>query len=173
MKMPFRNLSLVVIGIFVLCIGTALTGWGLNYASMQSKASDASGAQAKRTPPPEVAPVIDNGITYAVPSGHPTTVAASDANGKELWRTEVYKNVIDPQKERDVQEVFISSLESFEEGVLQVTDERKRSYFIDMKTGQYVVKGAIFNMQYYLWAAGIGAVLILASVFGYLLRKYI
>ncbi len=63
-------------------------------------------------------------------------VEAVDAKTKaSLWTLQVYTVRFDPQEERDVQEVFITSLAVDAAGKrLKVTNERKETYVIDTAT---------------------------------------
>ena len=59
-------------------------------------------------------------------------VAAYDAaTGNELWTLKVYSVEYDPRKEEDKQDVFIEELAD-QDGQLRVTDERGRTYLVDL-----------------------------------------
>src|SRR5215471_5976296 len=74
---------------------------------------------AKRVPPPEVKPIEKDGIQYTahfepLNDDHQARafVQASDLKtNKGLWQTTVYKITYNPKLERDVQDVYISSME--------------------------------------------------------------
>jgi hypothetical protein len=68
-------------------------------------------ASAKRTVPRAVEPVTVHGVTYSAPATAMGFVVASDASsGRELWRQRIYRISVNPSLERDVQDVFITSL---------------------------------------------------------------
>ena len=96
-------------------------------------------ALAKRTAPPVVAPVEHDGVRYVVPNNHNGVVEYLEAfdiqTGTRLWHTIIYVNQIDSQKERDVQCFFIKELKVVK-GLLVVTDERNRIFFVDRRTGE-------------------------------------
>jgi len=61
-------------------------------------------------------------------------VAAFDTTtGKRLWTLKVYDIVYDPDRERDVQDVFITRLSVFN-GKLRVANEDERQFVVDPKT---------------------------------------
>jgi hypothetical protein len=60
-------------------------------------------------------------------------IATDTTSHKELWRERIYTVKIDPALERDVQDVFITSLVE-EKGSLIVTNERGESYALDLAT---------------------------------------
>ena len=89
----------------------------------------ASNCEAKRLPPVEVNPVEKDGIQYRAPNWETEGrkqnggyVEAWDLKrNKRLWRLLVYKTRVNPEKERDVQDVFITSL-TFRGNELDVTN---------------------------------------------------
>lgn len=97
-------------------------------------------ALAKRVAPPEVKPLVHQGVTYRAghardPHGNRGTVEAVDAStGKRLWIVTVYDIPYKAGLETDVQDVFIKSL-AIDDGCLRVTDERGKSYCVERETG--------------------------------------
>jgi hypothetical protein len=92
-------------------------------------------AAAKRAAPPNVEPVIHEGIRYMAPNddGRRAYVEARDVEtDKKLWDLTIFTNRIDPKLEEDVQWVFIKTL-GVEDGVLLVTSEHDRRYQVDLK----------------------------------------
>lgn len=98
--------------------------------------------QAKRSSPKEVEPVVYKGIRYTAP--HWVTVngkrmaggyvEAFDARtNKKRRRIKVYETRYDPQLERDVQDVFITSL-AIEKNMLVVVNERDKRFEVDLKS---------------------------------------
>jgi hypothetical protein len=68
-------------------------------------------------------------------------IAAYDAaTGNELWTLKVYTVEYDPRKEEDKQDVFIESLAE-QNGQLRVTDERGRTYLVDVQSRAVVPGG--------------------------------
>ncbi len=91
-------------------------------------------AFAKRSAPREVVPVVADGVRYTAPSeAMGFVIAAAADSGKELWRVRIYEVRFDPALERDVQDVFITSLE-MKGRALVVTNERGEKYALDLKT---------------------------------------
>jgi hypothetical protein len=89
---------------------------------------------AKRRAPEPVTPVVHEEIRYEAPIERMGWVEAWDVKtGATLWDVQVYKVDVDPNLERDVQEVYITKLE-IEGGDLLVTDERDREFLVDLKT---------------------------------------
>ena len=60
-------------------------------------------------------------------------VATDTTSHKELWRERIYTVRINPVLERDVQDVFITSL-VVERGALIITNERGDRYTLDLAT---------------------------------------
>lgn len=94
----------------------------------------APAAFAKRVEPVEVKPVVHDGIEYRAPHEKMGVVEAWDkATGKMVWEKTVYTVEIDPNLEKDVQDVFITKLK-IDNGRLIVTNEHNDRYSIDLKT---------------------------------------
>ena len=120
---------------------TFLLSAGLG-CSADEKAAVAPAAptlQAKRVGPKAVAPVTVGGVRYeALPWGKKRGLgqnggylATFDAKtGAELGLIKVYEIKYDPKLEADVQDVFISRLDTFNGAVL-ITDERGRKFLLD------------------------------------------
>jgi hypothetical protein len=93
-------------------------------------------APAKRSSPPTVEPVIDDGIRYVTPNddGRRAYVEAWDVQtNRKLWDLTVFTNTIDPKLEEDVQWVFINKL-SVRDDILIATSERGKTYQVDLRT---------------------------------------
>jgi hypothetical protein len=91
---------------------------------------------AKRIAPQKVEPVVYEGIRYVAPNddGRRGYIEAWDViNNKKLWELTVFTNRIDSKLEKDVQWVFIKTL-NVQDGRLTVTSERGNTYAIDLKT---------------------------------------
>ena len=93
-------------------------------------------ASAKRAAPKPVPPVASNSIEYSAPHERMGFVVATDiASHKELWRERIYTVWINPLVERDVQDVFITSI-VIKRGTLIITNERGASYTLDLATSR-------------------------------------
>ena len=91
-------------------------------------------ASAKRVAPLAVAPIVQDGVCYSAPHDAMAFVVAADVKtGKELWRVQVYKIPMIAELERDVQDVFITSL-ALKDGSLLITNERGEKYALDLQT---------------------------------------
>lgn len=101
-------------------------------------------ALAKRSPPAEVAPVKAAAIEYRVSHKDMGCVEAWDAKQNELiWRRQVYAVKYNVDLERDVQDVFITSIE-VKGDTLLVKNERQSQYKLDLNSLEVtVVKGAL------------------------------
>ncbi len=93
---------------------------------------------------PEVAPVVHDGIRYEqlkapsseglAPGGYVTATAV--ASGERLWLATLYETTLDPNKETDVQIVFLRSLRLSSDGLsLLAEDEKGRKYEISTRSG--------------------------------------
>jgi hypothetical protein len=104
----------------------------------------ASAAFAKRSPPEKVEPIRAGGIEYRVPHNHMGCVESWDTARDELvWRRQVYAVRYDVELERDVQDVFIVSVE-MRDKKLVVKNERSSEYQLDPNSLEVkVVKGAL------------------------------
>lgn len=94
------------------------------------------GPSAKRAAPPEVPPVTGAGVTYRAPNttpGRGLVRAEETATGKKLWEAAIFETSVDPHLEADVQAVFITRLR-LKGGSLEVLDERKRVFLLDLET---------------------------------------
>ena len=105
-------------------------------------------ALAKRTAPPEAAPLVANGIRYQVahdrymahknPAGLRAYIEAWDVKSKKLlWKVKVYEIVYDQKLETDVQDIYIESLK-LDGKRLIVTTERKKAYRVDIERHKVV-----------------------------------
>lgn len=101
-------------------------------------------AFAKRSPPAKVEPVKAAEVEYRVPHNQMGCVEAWDIRtGHLIWRKQVYVVRYDVDLERDVQDVFITSVE-VEPGKLRIKNERESAYRLDLETLQVTaVKGPL------------------------------
>jgi hypothetical protein len=91
-------------------------------------------ALAKRGAPKPVSPVVVGSVEYSAPAECMGFVIATDTRtGKELWRRRIYSVLVNPLLERDVQDVFITSLE-IDHGLLIVANERGQRFAVDLAT---------------------------------------
>ncbi len=102
----------------------------------------ANGQTAKRSAPKEVKPVIYEGVRYSAPhwviaNGKRIAGGYIEAfnakTNKKLWRLKVYEIKYGPQLEKDVQDVFITSM-TIEKNHLVVENERNEEYEVDVKS---------------------------------------
>jgi hypothetical protein len=103
-----------------------------------------AGADAKRVAPREVAPLVVDGVRYKVPhfgafrgrSQNGGYVDAEDAKTRKLiWSRMVYRVQYDVNRERDVQDVFISEIK-VTGGRLVVKTERSEEFEMDLASGR-------------------------------------
>jgi hypothetical protein len=102
-------------------------------------------SSADRLPPPEVPPVVRDGVQYAQASdGHEVgldqvggVLVASEADtGKRLWTLAVYGNPLDPTQEADAQWVFFTSMAFDPDGRLRIVNEAGHAFVVDVKKRQ-------------------------------------
>lgn len=98
---------------------------------------------SSRPAPPAVPPVTHGGVRYQqVMNGHTlglkqltgNLAAFDEATGQQSWTIEVYRTVIDPNRETDVQEVYFQSMTFGDDGKLHITNERGASFVVDVDT---------------------------------------
>src|SRR5689334_16751957 len=106
-------------------------------------------AYAKRKAPKDVPPITFQGIKYSAPhwgmakdkkqnGGY--VEAANPDTGKLLWELKVYEIKYDPAVEKDVQDIFITSLKIVN-GNLEVQNEAGDKFIVDVSK-QKVIVGA-------------------------------
>jgi hypothetical protein len=101
-----------------------------------------SSAFAKRPAPKDVPPVIAGDIKYTAPprNGGGYVEARDVRSGKLLWELRVYEIKVDQDLERDVQDIFITSLK-VADGKLQVVNEKGDKFVVDLSKRK-VIQGA-------------------------------
>jgi hypothetical protein len=112
----------------------------VTFAVLLASGSMAGAALAKRPAPEEVPPFVTGGTRYEIPhfqtpcgGNGGCVVAYDDATGKQLWSLKVYCTHYDSSLERDVQDVFITSL-VLDHDRLLIEDEKGRHFEIDPET---------------------------------------
>ena len=94
--------------------------------------------QAKRLAPKDVSPVVVGAIKYTAPhydkafnnlAGYIMAIEVS--SGKELWIKQIYKNNYNPSLERDVQDIFITSLK-VKDNILIIANEKGEVYNLNL-----------------------------------------
>jgi hypothetical protein len=103
----------------------------------------APAGHADRVAPPDVPPVVRDGVSYAQADDgrkaglgqHDGALVASDAaSGKPLWAIAVYPSDIDPKQETDAQWVFFKSMAFDPDGRLRIVNEAGKAFLVDVKT---------------------------------------
>lgn len=104
----------------------------------------ASLASAKRSAPGRVEPVRSGDIEYRATQNQMGCVEAWDTKRNELiWRRQIYVVKYTVGLERDVQDVFIRTIE-LKENTLLIKNERDSEYRLDLDSLQVkVVKGSL------------------------------
>jgi len=95
----------------------------------------AGACHAKRAAPAEVKPVTYKDYTLSAPNRASSAgqIVMTDSKGNEVVHVlKVYQYPVDPTLERDVQWVFITALK-LEGDVLTVTDEKSKTYTVDLR----------------------------------------
>jgi hypothetical protein len=89
---------------------------------------------AKRSAPEPVHSIIVGRVEYSAPGWPMGFIIATDTRTRrEIWRKRIYRVRIDPTLERDVQDVFITSLTLVHDNLF-ITDERGRRYALELTT---------------------------------------
>lgn len=103
----------------------------------------ASVALAKRSPPEPVAPLKAGTVEYRVDHSKMATIEAWDLTHKTLlWRKQIYVVKYQPELEKDVQDVYITTIQLKDKALL-IANERKSEYSLDLDSLEVkVVKGA-------------------------------
>ena len=105
--------------------------------------------EAKRALPKKVEPVVRDGIRYSAPifsesSNHKQLsgyIQAWDTRAnKKLWELKVYDIKYDPGLEKDVQEIYITSLTFDSAGSLIVANEADEEYKVEPTTKKVTKK---------------------------------
>jgi hypothetical protein len=105
-----------------------------------------SEAFAKRAPPEIVAPVQSGDLEFRAPQSEMGFVEAWDIKRDQLdWRRQIYVVRYMVDLERDVQDVFIRSIE-LKDNALRVRNERQSEYRLDLDSLEVtVVKGSLIE----------------------------
>jgi hypothetical protein len=109
-------------------------------AAMTRISKSDGAAAASRLPPPIVAPVVIDGITYrqVMGSSDPAVgqfggwLGAFAADGAPLWTMKVYDNRRDPDLEGDVQDVYFQSMQREADGHLRIENEAGDQFQVDV-----------------------------------------
>jgi hypothetical protein len=119
------------------------TGPAIDASSSASAVQTISPAgQADRLPPPDVAPVVRDGVRYSQATDgrelglsqvSGVLVATQVDSGKRLWTLTVYGNPIDPKQEADVQWVFFKSMAFDPDGRLRIVNEAGQAFLVDVQ----------------------------------------
>jgi hypothetical protein len=127
-----------------------LAAWAL-LASAQAGSATVSpgqpaiGKAAKRAGPKSVAPLIKGGLRIEVVAWprdrgfaqNGGVIEAFDRRtGRSLWLLKIYDIAIDPQREADVQDIFITELRRGNGNSVHVIDELGRRWTVDVTTRQ-------------------------------------
>ncbi|MEN9865504.1 MAG: hypothetical protein RL748_1094 [Pseudomonadota bacterium] len=122
-----------------------LAGMLVMHALPPVAAQDAPPPQAKRAMkragPADIAPVSIGAVQYSVihfgraeglDQNGGYIAAHNKKSGEKLWTLKVYETKIDPELERDVQDVFITSMKKQGKHLL-IIDEKGNHYLVDVK----------------------------------------
>ena|SRR5579862_8172587 len=91
-------------------------------------------APAKRAAPKPVSPLVVDSVEYSAPAKYRGFVIATDTRThKELWRKRIYTVLVNPVLERDVQDVFITSL-GVDHGALAIANEHGERFLLNLTT---------------------------------------
>lgn len=98
-----------------------------------------------RLPPPHVAPVVRDGVSYAQAEDGRSLglqqvggvlVASDSTSGRPLWTLAVYGNAIDSSLEADAQWLFFESMTFEPDGRLRIVNEARQAFLVNVQTRQ-------------------------------------
>jgi hypothetical protein len=92
-----------------------------------------SGLPAKRLAPNQVSSVVHEGKKYSVDLSLPGTIQILDLTTKTSKTVTIYTVQYKPDLEKDVQDVFIKSMEIRDHSLL-IKNERKEIYLLNLET---------------------------------------
>ena len=98
-----------------------------------------------RLPPPAVATVVRDGVSYAQAENGRSLglqqvggvlVASDSTSGRPLWTLAVYGNAIDSRHEADAQWLFFESMVFEPDGRLRIVNEARQAFLVNVLTRQ-------------------------------------
>jgi hypothetical protein len=115
--------------------------WQVPFSEPSTPHKNKYDAKAKRREPKDVDPVTYGCVKYVAPHfkmigdqiQHGFVEAWHITSNKKLWELQIYKVTPDPRLEKDIQDVFITSL-AINGKHLIVINERNERYEVDLKT---------------------------------------
>lgn len=145
MKQKKLCIVLCSMGMLAVCAAALAEGSG---HSTSTKEGIAMEEKAKRRAPKPVKAVEINKVRYEIAGRLKTRAFGQDGGvitavdmttGAELWTIAVYKTVYDAKEERDVQEVYITSMvPSADQQSLIIENEAHKSYKLNLATQEVV-----------------------------------
>ena len=97
---------------------------------------------ADRGPPPEVPPIVRDGIRYAqgdaerdqgLAQASGMLVVSDDFSGKRLWTLAVYNAGVDAKKNASARSIYFKTMAFDPDGRLRVVNEDGQSFLVDVK----------------------------------------
>ena len=111
-------------------------------AASEADAASVPAPHVDRGPPPEVPPIVRDGIRYAqgedgrdpgLPQASGMLVVSDDFSGKRLWTLAVYSEGIDARRTPDARWVFFQSMAFDVDGRLRVVNEDGKAFLVDVR----------------------------------------
>lgn len=127
----------VLVGLFASFHTSGVNAAGYDVIKTKETGNYIMVEMAKRIAPKPVVPLVMNGVRYEAPfHGEAGVLTAYDAaRGTQLWTLQVYKIDFDEDMEKDVQEIYITSIRPQDnQSGLVVTDEHGRVWLVDLAT---------------------------------------
>lgn len=119
---------------------------GLPQTARANESSKEKSMESAKRRAPKVKPLTHQGVRYeplrrARDSGFSQSggvlTAVDVASGNTLWSRQLYETAFDANEERDVQEVYITTIEyEATAKALLVTDERRRRWRVQLSDGK-------------------------------------
>ena len=109
-------------------------------AASEADAASAPAPHPDRGQPPEVPPIVRDGVRYAqgdserdpgLPQSSGMLVVSDDFSGKRLWTLAVYPE--DPRRAPDGRWVVFKSMAFDADGRLRIVDEDGKAFLVDVK----------------------------------------
>jgi hypothetical protein len=99
-------------------------------------------ARVDRGPPPEVPPIVRDGVRYAqgedgrdvgLPQASGVLVASDDFSGKRLWTLAVYSEGADAKRTPDARWIFFKRMAFDPDGRLRIVNEADQVFLVDVR----------------------------------------
>jgi hypothetical protein len=111
-------------------------------AASEADAASVAAPHADRGPPPEVPPIVRDGVRYAqaedgrdpgLPQASGMLVVSDDFSGKRLWTLAVYSEGADAKRTPDARWIFFKRMAFDPDGRLRIVNEADQVFLVDVR----------------------------------------